>query len=301
MSSTTDLRLKATFQDAIRRPDRAATAHAVEHGPTAGRRPDRSLFILPIDRIRPDQDQVRTRNKSVTDDEVRELAESIKAVGIENPLTVRYLRDQDLYQLVAGERRYTAAKLAGLAEVPVKLVDADENTVRRLQLHENIHRANLTPLELAEALNTLLADGETPDSLARLLCKSAGYVQKALTIARQLSQEAKELANGQPERFASMDVLYEVAQTSTEQQATLLTRIQQDNLTRDQVRAIAAPLKQIAKAERGSSRGRKAQPRRQSRMIRVDRGGIVTVSLQQENVTDADVCTALEQALKSIG
>jgi len=131
MSSTTDQRLKATFQDAIRRPDRAPTAHAVEHGPTAGRRPDRSLFILPIDRIRPDQDQVRTRNKSVTDAEVRELAESIKAVGIENPLTVRYLADQDVYQLIAGERRYTAAKLAGLAEVPVKLVDADEATVRR--------------------------------------------------------------------------------------------------------------------------------------------------------------------------
>src|SRR5712691_1027849 len=151
MSSTTDQRLKATFQDAIRRPDRAATAHAVEHGPTAGRRPDRSLFILPIDRIRPDQDQVRTRNKSVTDAEVCELAASIKAVGIENPLTVRYLRDQDVYEIIAGERRYTAAKLVGLSEVPVKLIDADETMVLRLQLHENIHRANLIPLELAAA------------------------------------------------------------------------------------------------------------------------------------------------------
>ena len=98
-----------------------------------------------------------------------------------------------------------------------------------------------------------------------------------------------------------MDMLYEVAQTPTEQLAMLLTRIQQDNLTRGQVRGIAAPLKQVAKAERGSTRGRKAQPRRESRMIRVDCGATVTVSFQQDNVTDADVRTALEQAIDAIG
>ena len=92
--------------------------------------------MLSIDRTRLDVDLVRTRNKS--DREVRELADSVMAVGIENPLTVRYLRDQDIYEIIAGERRYNAAKLAGLVEVPVKLIEADESTVRRLQRGQSL-------------------------------------------------------------------------------------------------------------------------------------------------------------------
>ena len=137
MAATTDQELqRAAFRDAVRRTSRLADPPSVEHGPTADRRPDRSVFLLAIDRIRPDSKQVRTHNKDTADAEVCELAESIKAVGIENPLTVRYLREEDIYQLIAGERRFAAAKLAGLRELPVKLIDADENMARRLQLHE---------------------------------------------------------------------------------------------------------------------------------------------------------------------
>ena len=68
--------------------------------PTAA--PTARFSYSTIDRIRPDSDQVRTHNKDTADEEVRELAESIKAVGVENPLTVRYLREQDIYELIAG-------------------------------------------------------------------------------------------------------------------------------------------------------------------------------------------------------
>jgi ParB family chromosome partitioning protein len=172
MDSSTDQRLKETFAEAMRRPERPALTPGVEHGPTASRRPDRSSFLLRLDRIRPDPDQVRTQNKGADDEEVKELAASIREVGIENPLLIRYLRDEDIYELIAGERRYAAATLAGLEEVPVKLIDADAKTVRRLQLHENVHRANLTPMELGHALQQLVSDGETPESW-RLSCARA--------------------------------------------------------------------------------------------------------------------------------
>ena len=108
--------MQATFAEAIRRPERTAPTSVVEHGPTDGRRPDKSLFMLAIDRIRPDSDQVRRRNKNGADDEVKELAGSIRAEGIENPLTVRFVKEEGIYELIAGERRFTAAKLAGLQE-----------------------------------------------------------------------------------------------------------------------------------------------------------------------------------------
>ena len=126
----------------------------------------------------PTQMQVRKENKLETDPEVIELAESIRDVGLLEPINVRYLPEGDFYQVVAGERRYVAARLAGLTEVPVKLLDLEPSQIRRLQLIENIHRADLTPLELSEALHSLLADGSTVDDLSKLLHKSKPYVQK---------------------------------------------------------------------------------------------------------------------------
>ena len=300
MTSATDQRLKDTFAEALRRPERAASAPAVEHGPLANRRPDKSLFILGLNRIRPDPDQVRTRNKAVTDEEVRELAESIKAVGLENPLTVRYLRDPDMYELIAGERRYTAAKLAGLDEVPVKLVEADEKTVSRLQLHENVHRANLTPLELGTALVKLLDDGETPETLSRLLCKSAAYVQKSLTVARQLSAAGKEIVEAHSQRLSSLDLLYDISQSPEDQQSALLQRILDEGLTRDDVRHITAPLKKAAAAKKGTARGRKPQTQSSARLIEVPCGAKVTVSFRTNSATDQDFRTALEQAIETL-
>ena len=300
MTSTTDQRLKDTFAEAMRRPERAASAPAVEHGPLANRRPDKSLFILGLNRIRPDPDQVRTRNKAVTDEELLELAESIKAVGVENPLTVRYLRDQDIYELIAGERRYTAAKLAGLEEVPVKLIEADEKTVRRLQLHENVHRANLTPLELGTALVKLLNDGETPDTLASLLCKSSAYVQKCLTVARRLSATGKEIVEAHSQRLSSLDLLYDISQSPGDQQSALLQRILNEGLTRDDVRHITAPLKKAENAKKGTVRGRKPQTQSSVRMIEVPCGAKVTVAFRKKPATLQDIRTALEQAIESL-
>jgi len=290
--------LKAPFQDALRRPERQVTQPAVEQGPTAGRRPDRSLFLLSLDRIRPDPDQVRRMNKSETDQEVRELAESIRAIGIENPLTVRYLPAEDIYELVAGERRFTAAKLAALSEVPVKVVDVDEKGVRRLQLHENIHRADLAPLELAAALQDHTEEGDSPQDLARMLCKSVPYVQKALTIARKLTNEARAYVQAHPTSFKSIDQLYDTATLLPEKQLPILRRIAEEGLTRDEVRSLTATGKEHAKADRGSRRGRQPDTRPFRQTLRVDNGALVTVSFRKARATPREVKAALEQALE---
>ena len=301
MAATTDKDLqRAAFQDAVRRPSRRSELPSVEHGPTADRRPDRSVFLLAIDRIRPDSKQVRTHNKDTADAEVCELAESIKAVGIENPLTVRYLREDDIYELIAGERRLKAAKLAGLLEVSVKLVEADEKPVRRLQLHENIHRASLLPLELAAAVLDLLDDGETPDSLAKMLCKSAAYVQKALTVGRKLSAAAKNVIDAHAERFTSLDLLYDVSLSPAEEQKAILLRVKDEHLTRQQIRDITAPLKAKAKAEQGTHRGRKPESRTYTRKIAVGAGVAVTVSFPKMTASDQEVLEALEQAIDAL-
>ncbi|MFO0967872.1 MAG: ParB/RepB/Spo0J family partition protein [Gemmataceae bacterium] len=296
MDTSIDQRLKETFADAMRRPERPAVVPGVEHGPLAQRRPDKSLFLLGIDRIRPDPDQVRTENKSADDPQVKELAESIRALGLENPLTVRWIQEDDIYKLIAGERRLAAAKLAGLQEVPVKLIDADGRTALRLQLHENVHRANLTPLELGHALQKLLDEGEAPDALATLMCKSVSFVQKALTLTRQVSDESKQFIADHAERFTSLDLLYDVAQVSATEQLPLLRQVVELDLTRSEVREITAPLKKAAKTS-GEARGRRPKGQPVVRAWEVPCGAKVTVAFPR-GAAKADCRLALEEAIR---
>jgi ParB family chromosome partitioning protein len=300
MPNATHQLVKEGFRDAVRRTKRPAEGASLDHGPNEGKRPDRSLFLLAIDRIRPDRDQVRRINKSAKDPEVKELAQSIQAIGIENPLTVRYLRTEDIYELVSGERRYTAAKIVGLTEVPVKVVDVDEKTVRTLQLHENIHRAGLAPLELAAALQQLTDEGETADAITRMLCKSNTYVQKALTVARKLTAAAKKLVEREPGAYKSLDMLYEVALYPSEEQVAILQRMKDEKLTRSQMRQITAEPKRDAKARVGSTRGRKPQSKAFRQTIPVANGATITVTFRKTKVDQKEVMNALLQAVKSL-
>jgi len=106
------------------------------------------------------QIELLTRNphqprKSINEDSISELAASIKAHGIIQPIIVRKERDNE-FQIIAGERRWLAAKQAGLAEVPVRIIDASEKQIHEMSLIENIQREDLSPLDTAHALNELL-------------------------------------------------------------------------------------------------------------------------------------------------
>jgi ParB family chromosome partitioning protein len=256
--------------------------------------------LLSIERIRPDEDQVRRQNKSADDQEIQELAASIKAEGLLQPINVRYIESDDCYEIIAGERRYTAAKLAGLAEVPVKLVEADEHQVKKLQLIENIHRAELSPVELGSALQALVDEGATVDELCTLLHKSRPYVQKALSIARNLSAEVKEVAKQTPERFQDTETLYQVSQLPAPEQSRRVEQIATKRLTRQEVRRVTAAAKQTVAKERVQRRGRPAKSKPYSKSITTDDGARVTITFRKARATNDEVITALQKAIHSL-
>ncbi|MBR7081816.1 MAG: ParB/RepB/Spo0J family partition protein [Oscillospiraceae bacterium] len=132
---------------------------------------------LPISRIEPKQDQPRT---NFDDDSLAELAESIAEHGIIQPLTVRRL-DSGYYQIIAGERRWRASRLAGLKEVPVRVIEADDRKAMELALVENLQREDLNPVEEARGYRRLMDEfGITQENAARTVGKSRPVIANAL-------------------------------------------------------------------------------------------------------------------------
>ena len=117
----------------------------------AAQQAQQTVQQLPIDSIEPNPVQPRTIFIS---DRLEELAQSIRANGIIQPLIVRRSKDNQ-YQLVAGERRWRAARLAGLTEVPVFVQDFADERLLEVALIENIQREDLNPIEVAQALDRL--------------------------------------------------------------------------------------------------------------------------------------------------
>ncbi len=116
--------------------------------------PGEVLRKLPIDQLQPGKYQPR---RDMDEAKLEELSESIKAQGVIQPILVRQI-EGDRYEIVAGERRWRASRLAGLDEVPVVVRELDDRTVIAMALIENIQREDLNPLEEAEALQRLISE-----------------------------------------------------------------------------------------------------------------------------------------------
>jgi ParB family chromosome partitioning protein len=146
------------------------------------------LLEIPVGAIGRNPRQPRT----VFDEESLEaLARSIQEVGVLQPVVVRRLDTG--YELVAGERRLRAARLAGLATIPAVIRDADDTDSLRDALIENIHRSNLGPLELAEAFADLLEDlGVTQENLAERLAVSRPHIANTIRLL-QLPPDVQHL------------------------------------------------------------------------------------------------------------
>ena len=134
---------------------------------------------LPLAQIQPGLDQPRKR---FDQDSLAELADSIREHGILQPLTVRRL-SSGYYQIIAGERRWRAAKEAGLTTVPALIIEADDRKVMELALIENLQREDLNPVEEALGYETLIREyGLTQDGVARRMGKSRPAVANALRL-----------------------------------------------------------------------------------------------------------------------
>ena len=155
--------------------------------PVAGR------LEVDIDSIRPNPKQPR----SIFDDsELAELAASIKEIGILQPPVVRKVGENQ-YELIMGERRLRASKLAGLKRIPVIIRETSDNELLREALIENIHRSNLNSLEEAAAYNQMLTDfGLTHDELAKRIGKSRPVITNTLRLLNLPPSVQKKLASG---------------------------------------------------------------------------------------------------------
>ena len=134
---------------------------------------------LPISRIEPKQDQPRSYFDEAS---LAELSSSIAEHGIIQPITVRKL-DGGYYQIIAGERRWRAARMAGLREVPVRIIEADDKKTMELSLVENLQREDLNPVEEALGYRTLMQEySMTQEGAANVVGKSRPVIANALRL-----------------------------------------------------------------------------------------------------------------------
>ena len=140
---------------------------------------EKGKMLIPLNEIRNDTNQPR---KAFDNDKIAELTESIKTHGIIQPLILRK-SDDGLYVIVAGERRWRAAKMAGLKDVPAIVMELSEKDVLEISLIENIQRQDLNPIEEASAYKKLLSDFNlTQEDLSKRIGKSRTAITNTMRL-----------------------------------------------------------------------------------------------------------------------
>jgi len=148
---------------------------------------------LPIYKVEPNPDQPR---QDFDETELQALADSIEEHGIIQPLTVREL-GSGYYQIIAGERRWRAARLANLQEIPVVIIEADDKKAMELALIENLQRQDLNPVEEALGYRSLMQDhGLTQDDAAKRVGKSRPAVANALRLLNLCPEVLEKVRTG---------------------------------------------------------------------------------------------------------
>ena len=181
--------------------------------------------MLPLESLVSNPKQPR---KNFAPDALEELAASIRSQGLVQPLLVRQIADAS-YEIVAGERRWRAAKLAGLAEIPVLVRQLSDMEVMAAALIENLQREDLNPLEAARAMASLRAQfGLSQDALATTLGKSRPAIANALRLLNLNTEAQEALEKGHISAGHARAVL---SLGSLEAQSELVRRCIQDALS----------------------------------------------------------------------
>ncbi len=146
---------------------------------------------IPLVQISPNPDQPR---KTFSDDELRDLAESIREKGVLVPIILRTVQNKPyLYEIVAGERRYRAAKMAGLSEIPALVKNLTNQNAMEIALIENVQRENLNPIEEADGYENLMQKcGYSMADVSKLIGKSESYIRNLMRI-NSLPESVKNL------------------------------------------------------------------------------------------------------------
>ncbi|OXT02933.1 chromosome partitioning protein ParB [Notoacmeibacter marinus] len=187
---------------------------------------------MAIDRIVPNS---RNPRRHFNEDEIADLAQSIRAHGLVQPVVVRRQRgNSDRFELIAGERRWRASKMAGLTEVPYLLRDVDDRTALELAIIENVQRADLDPIEEGHGYQALIAEhGYSQNDLAGVIGKSRSHVANTLRLLRLPESVQAMLSDGRLSAGHARTLI-----TAAEPEA-LAKRIVDQGLTVRQAEAIA--------------------------------------------------------------
>ncbi len=203
-------------------------------------------IMVKINQVEPNREQPR---KDFDEDSLMELADSIKQFGILQPLLVQ--KKKDYYEIIAGERRWRAAKLAGVKEVPVIIKDYTDQEIVEISLIENIQRENLNPIEEAMAYKRLLEEFDLKqDEVAERVSKSRTAVTNSMRLLK-LSDRVQQMivddmiSTGHARALLAID--------DEEQQYMLANKIFDEKLsvreTEKLVKALKNPKKEIKKTQ----------------------------------------------------
>jgi len=185
----------------------------------------KQIVEIPIEKIEPNPMQPR---QVFNHQELEELIESIKEYGIIQPLVVTKAAD-DMYQLIAGERRWRASKIAGLKTVPAIVRDVSEQEKLELSLIENIQRKNLNPIELAASYQRLINEFNlTQEEISKRLGKSRSKIANTIRLLQLPEEIQKAIVNGKITEGHARVIL---SLPSKKEQLDFLKKILQHNFT----------------------------------------------------------------------
>jgi ParB family chromosome partitioning protein len=148
--------------------------------------------LIPISETIPDPNQSR---KKIDQEKIKELADSIKSQGILEPITVRFNREKGKYIIVTGERRYRAAIIAGLKQIPCLIRELTDQQALICQLIENVQREDLSPIEESTSYKKLIDNGWTQTRISNDIGRSQTYISLMLkipTLPKNILREAEQ-------------------------------------------------------------------------------------------------------------
>jgi ParB family chromosome partitioning protein len=202
------------------------------------------IFDIDIDRIQANPLQPRDK---FDNDRMVELTDSIKTMGIIQPITLRRI-DRHQYQIISGERRYRAAKAAGLRFIPAYIREANDHQMFEMALVENIQREDLNPIEVALSYSKLMEEsGLSLENLAQRVGKNRATVNNFLRLLKlpdtiQYALKQKEISAGHARALINVD--------DDEHKEDILNQIKENDLSVRQVEALVRQLNEKQKQNR---------------------------------------------------
>ncbi|HEV2491037.1 MAG TPA: ParB/RepB/Spo0J family partition protein [Candidatus Acidoferrales bacterium] len=188
--------------------------------------------MIPVDKVHPNPDQPR---KAIGD--LSDLIQSVREKGVLEPLLVRFVPREDAYYIISGERRYHAARAAGLNELPCIEKIADDAETLELALIENLQRKDLTPFEEADGLHRLAEHFDyTHEDIAKKIGRARSSVTETLSL-REIPDSVRRLCIDKRVLAKSM-LLQVVRQPNERKMRDMVMHIAQSGLTRDEARRV---------------------------------------------------------------